>query len=236
MEKVPDDLPDPDVPVMAGPSPAALPLVEEELNSGTDLASNRAGLVIISRDHPHSDPLPGHPSPTPDFDLSQRDPVTVNSDIPALDHFPVPPVHFPLPHLQRGSTNSLDGPLGNHPSYGRQTLPALRKEPPDSALTTSTRPVVATTTQAPSPAANKRVDKPAHLSASYQAPAPADVPMAVLDPDNMDFGVRELHHSPSGVLGSSSLPKGNPRGSGVVLAMRNRFAQNVSYDRHVGSA
>lgn len=241
MGKVPDDLPDTDVPVITGSSAATLPVDEEELNSDTNPASKRTGLVFISRDHPYSNPLPGHPSPIPDSGLSQHDPVTVNSGIPALDHFPVPPVHFPLPHLQRGLTNSLDGPPGNHSSYGRQTLPALRKESPDSAPTTPTEPVAATKTQALYPTMNKRVDISTHLSASsrpdpFQAPAPADLPMAVLDSDGMDFGIRQPHHSPSGVLGSSSLPKGSPRGSGVVLAMRNRFTQHVSYDWHIGTA
>lgn len=242
MGKVPDDLPDTNVPVGTDPSCAALPVVEEELNSDTDLVSSRTGLAITSRDRPHSNSLPGHPSPTADFDLSQRDLVTVNSDIPALDHFPVPPVHFPLPHLQRGLTSSLDESLGNLPSYGRQTLPALRKQEfPDSTPTTPTEPAVTAITQALSPTMDKRVDISAHLSASsrpnpYQTPAPADLPTIVLDSDNMDFGIRQPHSSPSGVPGSSSLPKGSPRGSGVVLAMRNRFAQNVSYDWRVGTA
>ena len=236
MGKVPGDLPDTDTPVTAGPSLAALPGVEEELNSDPDLAFNRAGLAIISRDQAHHDPLPVLPSPMTDSDLSQHGPVTVKSDIPALDHFPVPPVHFPLPHSQRGLTSSLDGPVGNPHLYGRQmTFPVLRtREPPDLTATTPTELAVATATQTPSPTTNKRVDTSTYLSTPsrsdpYQTSPPADLSTTELIADGTDFGIRQTHLLPSsGSPGSSSLPKGSPRNSSVVLAMRNRFAQNVS--------
>ena len=46
MEKVPDDLPDIDTSVATGPSLAPLPMVEEELNSDTDLGVTRTTLEI----------------------------------------------------------------------------------------------------------------------------------------------------------------------------------------------
>jgi hypothetical protein len=169
MGKVPDDLPEADTPVATGPSLAALPAVEEELNSDTDLGFNRTPVLRLPAETtPHPDPPPVLPSPTTDSDLSQHDPVTMKSDIPALDHFPVPPVHFPLPHLQRGLTGSLDGPIGNPPSYGRQVTPPVSAGPgtPDLTATTPTE-LAAAGTQTPSPTTNKRTDTstylPAHL-------------------------------------------------------------------------
>jgi len=236
MGKIPDDLPGIDTPVATGPSLAALPSAEEEPNSGPDPAFNRTSLAITSRDHTNPNPPLALPSPTTDSDLSQHDPVTLKSDIPALDHFPAPPVHFPLPHPQRGLTGSPDGPVGNPPSYGRQmTFPVLRtQEPPDFAATIPTELAVVTVTQTPSPATNKRVEISTHLS----APSRSDPyqTLSLTDPtgltaDSTDFGIRQPHTLPSGSPGSSNLPKGSPRNSSVVLAMRNRFAQNVSYDR-----
>ena len=241
MGKVPDDLPDIDVPAVAGPSSTALLAVEQELNSDPDLAFNRAGLAITSRSYAHPNPLLVLPSPATDSDLSQHDPVTVKNDIPALDHFPVPPVHFPLPHPQRGFTDSLDGPVGNPPSYGRQTtFPLLRtQESLDLTTTTPTEFAVTTTVQTPPPTTNKRIGTSTHLSVPsrsdpYQTSSSTDLPTTGLTADGTDFGIRQLRPLPSsGSPGSSNLPKGSPRNSGVVLAMRNRFAQNVSYDRCV---
>lgn len=236
MGEIPGDLPDIDTPVVTGPPLAALPAVEEELNSGPDPAFKRTSLAITSRDHTNTNPPLSLPSQTTDSDLSQHDPVTVKSDIPALDHFPAPPVHFPLPHPQRGLTGSPDGTVGNPPSYGRQmTFPVLRtQESPDFAATIPTELAVVTVTQTPSPATNKRVEISTHLSApslsdQYQT-------LSLTDPTGLtagstDFGIRQPHTLPSGPPGSSNLPKGSPRNSSVVLAMRNRFAQNVSYDR-----
>ena len=232
------------MPAATGLSSTPLPSVGEELNSDPGLAFNRAGLVITSRDYSHPDPPPNPPSPTTDSDLPQHNLATVKSDIPALDHFPVPPVHFPLPHLQKGLTSSLDSPVGKPSLYGRQmTLPALRtQESPDFTPTTPTERRVETATHTPSSTSNKRVDTSTYLSAPshsdpYQTPSSTDLSTNVLTTDNTDFGIRQLHSPPSpGSLGSSNLlPKGSPRSSGVVLAMRNRFAQNVSYDRCIGT-
>jgi len=236
MGKIPDDLPDIDAPVATGPSLAALPAVEEELNSGPDPVLNRTSLTITSRDHANPNPPLALPSPTTDSDLSQHDPVTVKSDIPALDHFPVPPIHLPLPHPQRSLTGSPDGPVGNPPSYGRQmTFHVLRtQEPPDSAATIPTELAVVAVTQTPSPTTNKRAEISTHLSTSsrsdpHQTLSPIDP--TGLSANSTDFAILQPHTLPSGSPGSSNLPKGSPRNSGVVLAMRNRFAQNVSYNR-----
>ena len=108
MGKIPNDLPDTETSVAAGLSLAALPAVEE-LNSDTDLEVNKINLANVTRDH----------TPTIDPSVFQHSPETVKSGIPALDHFPAPPVHFPLPHLRGVSKNSPDGPIGNPSSYGR---------------------------------------------------------------------------------------------------------------------
>jgi len=238
MGKVPDDLPDAGVPVATGPSSTPLPVVEEELGGDTDLRVNRTRPVNTNTgDHTPSNLSPVLPPLTTDSDQPQRDPITVEDDVPALDCFPAPPVHFPLPHLQRVSTNSLDRPI---PSYGRQvTSPVLPvQESPGPTATTPTELAAATATQTPSPIANTWADAPIYLptpsrSDPNQTLSPADPPTTVLTTDNAEFGIRQPRSLlPSGSLGSYDLSRGNPQSSGVVLAMRNRFAQNVSYDRH----
>ncbi|KAF9650217.1 hypothetical protein BDM02DRAFT_1484078 [Thelephora ganbajun] len=234
MGRAPDDLPDTDIPVATGPSLAALPAVEEELNSDTDLGVSKANLRPTSRDYtPHNLP-PVLASPTTDSDISQHDPVTVKSDIPALDHFPVPPVHFPLPHLQRVLTSSLDGPFGNPPTYGRRmTSPVLPAQESHNltAATTSTMFAAATATQTPPPTTDIRTDATTSFPAPsrsdpHQILSPSDLSTTFLTTDNTEFGIRQPHPlPPSGSSGSLSLPKGSPRSSGVVLAMRNRFTQ-----------
>lgn len=236
--KVPGDLPDTDIPVTTDPSLAALPAVKEELNNDIDLAINRASLVVTSRGYTHPGPSPVPPPTTTNSDLSQHDPVTTKSDIPALDHFPVPPVHFPPPHLQRGLTNTLDGPVGNPPSYGRQTaFPVLPvQESPDLTATIPPEFAVATTTQAPSPTTKMQTDTSTYLSApsrsdQYRTSASTDPSTGVLTTDDADFGILQPDPlPPSSSLDSPNPPKRSPRSSGVVLAMRNRFAQNVSHD------
>lgn len=230
MGKVPDDLPDTDLSLTTGASLAALPAVEEEPNSDTDLRVNRASPANARRDCTPPHLLPILPSPTTDSGLSQHDPVTAKNDIPALDHFPVPPDHFPLPHLQRVSASPLDGPVGNPPPHGRPAaFPVLpTQEPPALAATTPTE-LPAATTQIVS-ATNVWAD----ISADSSALSRMDLNQTpsqttALTTDNTEFGIRQPHHSPpSGSPGSSSLPKESPRSSSVVLAMRNRFAQNVS--------
>ena len=235
MGKVPDDLPDTDLLAATGPPLAAIPVVEEELNSDTNLASNRPGPTITSKGRSHPNPPLAPPSPMTDSDLSQHDPMAVKSDIPALDDFPVPPVHFP-PRLQRRLTSSLDGPVAEPSSYGRQmtshVLPI--QEAPDLTTTGPGELAVATATQTPSPATNKRVEISTHLSAPSRSDpcrtsSPTDLSPTASSTDATEFGIRQSYPPPSsGSPGSSTLPKGSPRNSGVVLAMRNRFAQNVS--------
>lgn len=237
MGKVPDDLPDIDIPVGTGPSLAPLPAVEEELNSDTDLGNTRASPANTSRDYTPPGLSPVLPPLTSDSDVPQRGPVTVRSEVPALDHFPAPPVHFPLPHLQRVSTSPLDGPVGTPPSYGRQVAsPVLPiQEPPGRTATTPTELAAAMTTQTPYPTANTWADTPIHLptpsrSNPNRTPLPADLSTTDLTADDTEFGIRQPHPlPPSGSLGSYDPSKGNPRSSGVVLAMRNRFTQNVGY-------
>jgi hypothetical protein len=237
MGKIPDDLPDTDIPLTTGAWLAALPAVEEEPNSDTDLRVNRASPANARRDYTPPHLLPVLPSPTTDSGLSQHDPVTVKNDIPALDHFPVPPDHFPLPHLQRVSASPLDGPVGNPPPHGRPAaFPVLlTQEPPALAATTPTELPAATTQilSATNAWANISADSSALSRADpNQTPSQTDLPTTALTTDNTEFGIRQPHHSPpSGSPGSSSLPKESSRSSSVVLAMRNRFAQNVSYDR-----
>ena len=237
MGKVPDDLPDIDIPVASGPSLTPLPAVEEELNNDTDLKVNKASPANISRDHIPPNLLPVLPSSTADSDPSQHDPVNAEGDIPALDHFPAPPVHFPLPHLQRGSTGPVDGCVP--PSYGRQVIsPVLpTHEPAGLTPTTPTEPAVATTIQSPSPAANVWADTSPYLPAPPHPDlnqTPLSTNLSTTPTDNTEFGIRQSHPlHPSGSSSSSTLPKGSPQSSGVVLAMRNRFAQNVSCDRWI---
>lgn len=236
MGKVPDDLPETDTPVTTGPSLTPLPLVQEELNSDTELRVNRTSPANTSRDYT---PPQAPPSPITDSDPPRRDPVTAKSDIPALDHFPAPPVHFPLPHLQRVSTSSRDGPVGNPPSYGRQVTSPVSpvQEPPGSTPTTPTELAAATAAQTLSPATNVWADVPMYLhdpsrSDHNQATLPTNPSATVLTTNNTEFGIRQPHTLlSSDSLDSSSLPKETPRSSGVVLAMRNRFSQNVSHDR-----
>ena len=236
--KIPDDLPDTDIPIATGPSLAALSAVEEEPNSDTDLGANRASLANTSDCTP-SNLLPVLHSPTTDSDLSRHDPVAVKGDLPTLDYFPVPPVHFPLPHLKMVLTGSLDGPAGNPPLYGRRiTSPVLPiQESPDLTATTPTELAAVTATQTPSPTRNIRAETFTYLPAPsrsdpYKTLLPTDPLTTGLTTDNVEFEIRKPHPlPPSGLLDSSSLPKGSPRSSGVVLAMRNRFAQNVSYNR-----
>lgn len=230
--KVPDDLPDIDLPVETGPS---LPAVEEELNSDTDMKVNSASPANDRRGYTYT--TPNLPSSATDSNPSQHDPVTMKGDIPALDHFPAPPVHFPLPHLQRVSTGPSDGSVP--PSYGRRvTFPALPVQgSPGLTGTTPTEPTVTPTTQGQPPAVNIRADATMYLPAPSRSdvghtPLPADVSTAVSTAENTEFGIHQPP-PPSGSSGSSSLHKGSPHNSGVVLAMRNRFAQNVSYDRRV---
>jgi len=236
MGEVPDDLPDTDVPVATGPSLAALSAVEE-LNSGTDLAVSRASLPGASRDHTPSNHPPAFPSPPTDFDPSQHDRLTAKSDIPALDHFPTPPVHFPLPHLQKTFKSSLDGSVGNHLSYGRQITSVLpTQESPTSIPTTPTEGTGTITTQTPSPTKDIRTDTSAYYPDSsrldpLQTRSPTNPLATILTTDNTELGIRRPPLPPSGSSSSSNIPKVNPRSSGVVLAMRNRFAQNVSYHR-----
>ena len=236
MGKVPDDLPDTDLPIATGPPLAALTAVEEELSSDRDLTFNRSGPTITSKDHSRPSPaVPILPSPTTDSD--------VKSDIPALDHFPIPPVHLPLPRLQRGLTNSIDELVAGPSSYGRQmTSPALPiRESSDLTATAPKELAAVTTTQTPSPTTNKRVETSAYLSTPsrsdpYRTSPSTDLSTTALTTDTTEFGIRQSYPLPSsGSSGSSTLPKESPRSSGVVLAMRNRFAQNVSYNRYAGT-
>jgi len=238
MGKIPDDLPDTDSPVATGPSLAALSVVGES-NSNTDPGANRANLANTIRDYTPSNLLPVFSSPTTDSDPSRHDPAAAEGDIPALDHFPVPPVHFPLPHLKRILTGSLDGSAGDPRSYGRQmTSPVLPiHESPEVTAATRTELAAAAATQTPSPTTNIWADTSTHLPAPsrsdpYQTSLPTDLSATGLTTDHTEFGIRQPHLlPPSSSSGSSNLPKGSPRSSGVVLAMRNRFAQNVSYSR-----
>ena len=236
--KVPDDLPDIDT-VTTGPSLAPLPAVEEELNSDTDLRVTRATATNTNRDtSPNLSPV--LPPLTTDPDLPQRDPMTVKSDVPALDHFPAPPVHFPLPHLQRVSTNTLDGPAVNPPSYGRRvtSLVSPVQGPPDSTATIPTELAATTATHPSPPVPNTWADTPIYLhtpsrSDPNQPSSLVDSSTTILTADDTEFGIRQPRPLPSsGSPGSYSLPKGSPQSSGVVLAMRNRFAQNVGCDRY----
>lgn len=246
MGKIPDDLPDAETPAATGPSLAALPAVEEELVSDTDLGVNKTSPTNISRDYTPSDVPPAPPPPMVDPGPSQHDSGTVKSDIPALDHFPAPPVHFPLPHLRGALKSPLDGPFENPPSYGRRMTSPVSPTQESSSPTpmTPTQPVVAAARQTLSPATNLTAEQPIHLPTSsrsdpvsprsdpHQLIPSADLQTAVLTSDNSEFGIRQSH-PPPGLPGPTSLPKGSPRNSGVVLAMRNRFSQNVSYGQCV---
>lgn len=236
MGKVPNDLPDADTSVATDPSLAPLPVVEEELINDTDLGVAGATPANTNRNYSPPNLSPVLPSPVTDPDLPQRDPVTLKSDVPALDHFPAPPAHFPLPHLQRVSTNSLDGLVGNSPSYScRVNSPVSPvQEPPVPTPMTPTELAAMTATQIPSPIANKWTDTPIYLSTPSrsdpsQTLLPANPSTTILTSDDTEFGIRQPRPlPPSGSSSSYNLPKGSPRSSGVVLAMRNRFAQNVS--------
>ena len=237
MGKIPDELPDTDIPVAMDSLVAALPAIEQEPKTNTDLEDNRASPANITRGNPPPDVVPAPPSPTVDSDLPHHDAPTEKSDIPALDHFPAPPIHFPLPHLRGVLKGSLDGPVGNPPSYGRRmtspTSPA--QESPHSAATSPTELVAATGRQI-SPTASTTAETPTYSplpsrSDPRRTSLPTDLSIAPTSDDG-EFGIRQPHTLlSSSSSGSSSLPKGSPRGSGVVLAMRNRFAQNVSCDR-----
>jgi hypothetical protein len=231
--KIPDDLPDVGASSAAAPSLTALPAVEEETNSDIYLGGSRTGPTN------NRDVLPAPPSPTIDSDLSHHDLTIMKSDIPALDHFPTPPVHFPLPHLRGALKSSLDGSTGDLPLYGRRiTSASPTQEFQRSTATTPTEPAaVMPRQQPPSPTANTLIETSAYRSVpfrsdSHQNPSKSDSSADVLEADNEEFGVRQSYSlRPSDSVGSSSLPKGSPRNSGVVLAMRNRFPQNVSQDR-----
>jgi hypothetical protein len=234
--KIPDDLPDVDSPVATGPLLATLPAVEEGLNSDTDTGVNRIHLTNASRGYIPPNSLPVLHSPTTDSDLSQHVSTTATDGIPALDHFPAPPVHLPPPRLRGVSSDSLDGPLGNPPSYGRRiTSPASSiPEPTKFSVTTPTDLATATAAQTPSPTTNAINETFTHFpvlsrSDPLQTSSPTSPQTTILASETTEFGIRQPL-PPSGSSGLSSLPKGSPRSSGVVLAMRNRFSPNVSHD------
>ena len=238
MGKIPDDLPDSETSVSMSAPFAALPAVKGEVRKGTELKPNKTGPVDTRGDHSPSDATPVSPSPTIESDESQLGPATVRSNIPALDHLPTPPVHFPLPHLRGVLKGSLEGPVGNPPSHDHRITPRtlLIRESPHSTAAIPTEFVHVAPRQT-SPTTATIGESSAYFpvpprSDPHGTRPSADQPTAIPTPDDTEFGVWQLHPlHPSSSSGSSSLPKGSPRGSGVVLAMRNRFSQNVSYNR-----
>lgn len=225
--KIPDDLPDAESSVTTNSSLAPLPVVEEGPKKDGCSETNKAGYTPANT-------LSTPPSPTAKSDLFQHEHSTVNNDIPALDHFPAPPVHFPLPHLRGVLKSSLEGSIGNPLSYGRRMLspPSPTPAHPHSAATTPTEFEVATATQTPPLAVGVVAEKSAYFpvpscSDRHQPASPADLSTVVLASIDTEFGAQHPQLlSASSSPESSSLPKGSPRGSGVVLAMRNRFSQN----------
>lgn len=233
---IPDDLPDNNGPVATGPPLAAFLSAEEDLNSDTDMGTNRTIQADTRRDHTPPNSHPALPPLAASPDPEKHDLATMNSDIPALDNFPAPPLHFPLPHLRGAIKSPLDGGAGNPPLYGRQiaSLVLPNKEAPNSTPATPQELGTTTTTHTKPPAMDVTPETSTYFpvmsrSDAHQHLSLTDPSTVALTAENTEFGVRRHQPlTPSGSSGSPSLPRGSPRSSGVVLAMRNRFSQNVS--------